>query len=162
NAETAHDLLVNADTALYHAKREDRNSFKFYLNEMNDKVFERQRMEVLLRNAIIRNELVVHYQPKIDIQSSRVVGAEALVRWFNPELGMVPPSEFIPLAEETGLIHDIGNWVAEQACYQNTKWIEEGFLNLCMSINVSGLQFAKEDFVEKLASILDKTSMPAS
>jgi len=110
------NLLMNADTAMYKAKDQGRNSFQFYTSGMNTKTVERLDLEVKLRNALRNSEFVLHYQPKVNIHSELVIGAEALIRWNCPEMGMVSPADFIPLAEETGLIIPIGEWVIQSAC----------------------------------------------
>jgi diguanylate cyclase len=130
-------LLRNAGVATQHAKGSGRNAFQFYGEEMNNVSLERLLLGSQLRRAIERNELVLHYQPKIDLASGRVIGAEALLRWQHPELGLVPPGRFIPIAEESGLIVEIGEWVVDRACAQMAQWRETHGLSLSVAVNVS-------------------------
>jgi diguanylate cyclase len=130
-------LLRNAGVATQHAKGSGRNAFQFYGEEMNNVSLERLLLGSQLRRAIERNELVLHYQPKIELASGRVIGAEALVRWQHPELGLVPPGRFIPIAEESGLIVEIGEWVVDRACAQMAQWRETHGLSLSVAVNVS-------------------------
>lgn len=150
--------IANADTA-YLAKQEGRNGFRLYASEMNAASFEQMLLEQSLRKAIAGDELLLHYQPQVEPSSGEVVGLEALVRWQHGEFGLIPPSEFIPIAEETGLIVPLGNWVLKQACMQNKKWQEEGRSPIKVSVNVSGKQFQHPEFVAGVAAILDQTEM---
>ncbi|HWV64015.1 MAG TPA: diguanylate cyclase, partial [Oxalicibacterium sp.] len=140
DGETPEDLLRHADIAMYRAKETGRNNFQFYTSTMNEKAMERLRFEGDLRNALEREEFVLHYQPQIDLQTGEIVGVEALIRWQHPELGMVPPARFIGLAEETGLIVPIGAWVIRTACMQNKAWQLSGVGPLRMSVNLSARQ----------------------
>src|SRR5437763_7288739 len=137
-------LIRNADVAMYQAKARGRNGYQFYAPSMDGEGLERLRMEALLRRAIEKGELRVAYQPQVDIGTSdpcgRLVGVEALVRWHNAELGEVPPSRFIPLAEDIGFITQLGNWVLEQACRQMAAWERAGLLVPKMAVNLSGRQ----------------------
>lgn len=150
-------LLKHADTAMYGAKDAGRNNFQFFVPEMNVRAFERLMLENGLRRAIERNELVLHYQPQIDVETGRIVGAEALVRWNHPEMGLVLPNQFIPVAEDSGLIGPLGVWALNAACRQQVRWRESGLTDLLVAINISALQFRKTDFVETVSEILAAT-----
>lgn len=138
-----YDLLMNAETAMAHAKRGGGNGFRFYVREMNATSAERIAMESELRHAIERNELFLQYQPCVDATSLNTTGVEALVRWRHPERGLIPPDRFIPIADESGLIVDIGEWVLRQACHQAKVWHDQGYTDLTISVNVSAVQFAQ-------------------
>ncbi|RZI41182.1 EAL domain-containing protein [Herbaspirillum sp. HC18] len=155
-------LLRNADTAMYRAKELGRNNFQFYTSELNSRVNARMSMEKSLRSALDRNEFVLHYQPRIDLRSGRVAGLEALIRWRHPELGLLPPLQFIPVAEEAGLIEQIGEWVVHAACVQFTEWQRQGVAQIPIAVNVSGHQFFKPGFAQAIATILDRTGVPPS
>ncbi|GGJ29795.1 putative bifunctional diguanylate cyclase/phosphodiesterase [Deinococcus roseus] len=154
-------LLKNADTAVSRAKAQGRNTFGFYTAEMNQVSLEKLRLEHDLRQAVARNELVLFYQPQVNVSTGQVVGVEALLRWQHPQLGMVSPAKFIPLAEETGLIVPIGAWVLREACAQSQKWQAWGFPPLKMSVNLSALQFKKQNVVQLVQSVLQETGLPA-
>jgi diguanylate cyclase (GGDEF)-like protein/PAS domain S-box-containing protein len=141
DGKSAMTLMKNADVAMYRAKELGRNRFQFYSPGMNARTVERLEMEVKLRRAMELGELVLHYQPQVELRRGQVVGAEALIRWQNPEQGLIPPNDFIPLAEETGLIVPIGEWVIDTACRQLNEWTARGMTNLRLSINVSARQF---------------------
>jgi EAL domain-containing protein (putative c-di-GMP-specific phosphodiesterase class I) len=126
---------------------------------MNKRALERLRLEGDLRNAVDRDEFVLHYQPQVDLRTGRIVGMEALIRWKHPELGMVPPARFIGLAEETGLIVTMGSWVMRTACAQNKAWQEAGLGHLPVAVNVSALQFGQADFVQSIATVLEQTAL---
>ncbi len=162
DGDDADTLIKNADTALSRAKEQGRNHFQFYTNDMNATAFERLMLESRLRKALEQGELVVYYQPQVSIETGRIVGVEALVRWFNPDLGMVPPGEFIPLAEETGLIVPIGEWVLRTACRQAKRWHEMGLAPLRVAVNLSARQFQQRDLVDTVARVLDETALPAA
>jgi EAL domain-containing protein (putative c-di-GMP-specific phosphodiesterase class I) len=152
-------LLKNADAAMYRAKERGRNTFQFYTSEMNALVNERLALEHSLRRALDRNELLLHYQPKVELATGRIVGAEALVRWQHPQWGLVFPDRFIPIAEETGLIVPIGEWVLRQACMQNRTWHDAGLAPVTVSVNVSARQFTQENFVNTVRQILSETGL---
>jgi EAL domain-containing protein (putative c-di-GMP-specific phosphodiesterase class I) len=151
-------LLQAADIAMYRAKAEGRNTYEFYAPAM-DRSVGRLDMEVLLRRALKRQEFVLHYQPKVAIASGRIVGVEALIRWNSRDLGFVPPGRFIPLAEETGLIVPISEWVLREACVQNKAWQDQGFPPLLISINLSPRQFRQKDLVQRISGILQETHL---
>ncbi len=155
-------LVKNADTALYRTKEQGRNSYQFYTNDMNARAFERLVLETQLRRALERGELALHYQPFVSVASGEITGVEALVRWFHPELGRVPPSEFIPLAEETGLILPIGQWVLTEACRQVREWQRVGFAGLRLAVNLSGRQFKQRNLVDIIRRVLQATGMSAN
>lgn len=161
-AKDARELFLYADTALYLAKQSGRNGFKFYDKKMNALVKTRHKMEVLLKHAIANEELSVVYQPMINAQTSTIIGAEALVRWNNPELGRVSPTEFIPIAEESGMIDALGKWVLKTACLQNKRWHDLGFCNFKISVNLSAYQFQTGDLVDDIARIVWESNMEAS
>jgi len=154
----SHILLRNADTAMYSAKAKGGNRFQFYTAEMNQKVNSRLTIETELRRAIKENEFEVHYQPQINAYSGELEGAEALVRWIHPTAGMISPIEFIPVAEETGLIKDIGDWVLEQACITFEEWNQEAELDLSVAVNVSVRQL-DDNFVLRVQEILNQTGL---
>lgn len=152
-------LMKNADIAMYFAKEEGKNNFQFYSKDIKSQSLERLALEANLRHALERNEFSLHYQAKRDLTSGAITGVEALLRWDNAELGSVSPAQFIPVAEETGLIVPIGKWVLETACAQNMHWQKEGLPPVCMAVNLSVRQFADEHLLEDLSSILRGTGM---
>jgi diguanylate cyclase (GGDEF)-like protein/PAS domain S-box-containing protein len=159
DGETPEELIKHADIAMYRAKETGRNNFQFYTPAMNERALERLRIEGDLRNALEREEFVLHYQPQVDLHTREIVGVEALIRWQHPELGMVPPARFIGLAEETGLIVPIGAWVIRNACLQNKAWQLSGLGNLRVSVNLSARQFAQHDLVESVAQALNEAQL---
>ncbi len=161
NGRDAETLLRNADVAMYAAKDLGRGSYRFYSAEMDSRAHDRLRLESDLRHALERGELSLAFQPQIDLTSDAVVGLEALLRWNHPERGMVPPSLFIPIAEDCGLITVIGGWAMEAACRQHLVWVNEGLIGGSVAVNVSALQFRQPDFVETVAGVLDRTGLPA-
>ena len=159
DAEDEQSLMKNADIAMYRAKEEGKNTYKFYSEETNVHSFERLALETSLRRGLERNEFFLHYQAKLDLKTMRISGVEALVRWQHPELGMVPPGQFIPLAEETGLIVPIGKWVMNTACAQNVAWQREGLPPLRMAVNLSARQFADDDLLADISAALETSGM---
>jgi len=147
-------LLRNADTAMYQAKEIGRNAFRFYSSEMNSKSLDRLLMESNLRRALSQNEFVLHYQPLVNLESGLIVGVEALIRWLHPELGLIMPDRFIHIAEETGLINPIGDWVLCEACRQAQAWVEQGLPAMAMAVNVAPVQFRQSGFIEVVAGAL--------
>jgi diguanylate cyclase (GGDEF)-like protein len=152
-------LTKNADIAMYQAKEEGKNNFQFYSKELNANSLERLTLESSLRHALERGEFELHYQAKRDTASGRITGMEALLRWQHPDLGLVAPMQFIPVAEETGLIVPIGKWVIETACKQNVAWAEQGLPRLSIAVNLSARQFSDENVLNDIASILASTGM---
>jgi diguanylate cyclase (GGDEF)-like protein/PAS domain S-box-containing protein len=157
---SAQRLIEHADIAMYRAKKLGRNNTQFYEPAMNEEARERLRIESALRNALVRQEFVLHYQPQVDLQSGRVVGMEALLRWQHPELGMVAPHRFIGLAEETGLIVEIGAWVLRTACAQARSWMDDGHGMLRIAVNLSPRQFSEPQLLSSIAEVLRDTGLP--
>ena len=153
-------LLRNADTAMYQAKAAGRNSYCFFTEKMNADAHERLRLQTQLRQALPRRELLLDYQPQIDLLSGRVIGMEALIRWQHPELGIVSPARFIPLAENSGLIVPIGEWVLEEACAQARAWLDRDAPPLTVAVNISAVQFQRGTLVETLGRALDRAGVP--
>jgi diguanylate cyclase (GGDEF)-like protein len=158
----ADTLLRNADLAMYFAKRKGPGMFAFFDASMNDAALHRFTLEAKLRGALERGEFTLHYQPQFDVRTGGISGMEALLRWTNEELGVIPPAEFIPVAEETGLILSIGEWVLRTACKQAKDWIDEGLPVMRMAVNVSGQQFILKDFPQLVAGIIKETGLEAS
>jgi diguanylate cyclase (GGDEF)-like protein/PAS domain S-box-containing protein len=161
DGDNADTLVKNADAAMYHAKKKGKNAYQFFNNAMNAVAMERHATEVELRRAIAGNELLVHYQPKVDLISGVVTGAEALVRWRHPDKGMMFPESFIPVAEDSGLIVAIGKIVLRHACRQAKAWQDQGIPSFTMAVNVSALEFRNRRFVENLRNVLDETGLDA-
>lgn len=152
-------LLKNADTALYRAKEQGRNNYQYYTLELTIRAMERMALESNLRHALERNELVLYYQPQVDLFSGRIIGMEALLRWQHPEMGLIAPASFIPLAEELGLIIPIGEWVLRTACRRLKAWQDEGIDIVRMAVNISSRQFNQPDLVEVVTAILEETGI---
>lgn len=159
DGEDAQVLLRNADAAMYKAKEAGRNTFQFYAPEFNQQAKERVQMEVNLRKALERDEFFLTYQPQIDIQTGEITGAEALIRWQSPELGLVQPDQFIKVAEDTGMIIPIGEWVIRTACRTAKAWQETLGLQLRISVNVSQRQFASSELITQVSKILRETAL---
>jgi predicted signal transduction protein with EAL and GGDEF domain len=152
-------LIKNADAAMYSAKQSGRNNFRFFTDDMNAQVVERLTLESGLRLALDKKELFLVYQPQMDIATGKITGLEALLRWQHPELGLVPPDKFIRIAENSGLILPIGEWVVRTACQQARKWQDEGLSAVSVAVNVSAVQFRQEDFCELIRGVLHETGL---
>ncbi len=153
-------LMRHADAAMYSAKASGRNNFQFFSAEMNRDAVERLNTETHLQNALMNRELELHVQPIVDCQSGAVVAVESLLRWHQPDLGMIPPTRFIPIAEENGLIHDIGRWALTEACRLHQQWAASAIGRLPIAVNVSAVQFRRGDFVETVQAVLAESGMP--
>jgi len=158
----AEALVKNADTAMYQAKENGRQGYKFFKSAMNVKAVERQSLEESLRRALERREFALHYQPKIDLRTGAITGAEALLRWTHPTRGLVPPAQFIPVAEDCGLILPIGAWVLREACAQAKAWADAGLPRMTMAVNVSAMEFRNREFLSSLLAILEETGLDPS
>lgn len=156
---SAESLIRNADTAMYHAKSAGRNTYRFFKAEMNARAVQRLSVEIGLRRALAENKLVLHYQPKINLDTKTIVGIEALLRWEHPERGLLAPAQFISIAEESGLILPIGRWVLREACKQARAWLDAGMPAVTMAVNTSALELHARDFVENLSSTLADTRL---
>ena len=152
-------LLKNADAAMYRAKEHGRNNFQFYTSEMNERVNERLALENALRRALERKEFLLHYQQRVDLRTGAINGAEALVRWSHPDWGLVRPARFIALAEETGIVVQLGEWVLHEACRQARAWLDEGLKPGVISVNLSARQFRQEGLVRMVSRILEDTRL---
>lgn len=155
------ELLRKADTAMYHAKDEGRNNYQFYTEELNDRITRRMDLESELRFAMERGELYLQYQPKVELNNGHIVGAEALLRWNSQRFGMISPDEFIPIAEETGLIWPIGKFVLETACQQAKIWIDQNQQFSGIAVNISGVQFSHYNLVDSVTQVIDSSGLPA-
>lgn len=154
------DIVKNAEMAMFKSKKNGRNKYSFYENELQDNFFRKNNIRKYIGNSIYNNEMYINYQPQYDLVSRNIIGYEALLRWNNEQIGQVPPMEFIPIAEENGLIFTLGNWVLRNACIQNSKWIQQGFNNI-MAVNISALQFEQDNFVQIVKDVLEETKLPA-
>lgn len=152
-------LLKNAESAMYRAKESGRNTLKFYTEDMNLRISGRLALENKLRRAVERNELFLHYQPQVDLKSNQIFGTEALVRWRHPDLGIVSPAQFIPLAEDTGMIVAIGEWVLRTACLQNKAWQDAGLPPIAVAVNISARQFREKGLVHAVERILQESAL---
>jgi EAL domain-containing protein (putative c-di-GMP-specific phosphodiesterase class I) len=159
DGEDAETLLHRADTAMYAAKKLGRNNCQFFRADMQARFLERQSLEGNLRYALSRNEFSLHYQPKIDLKTGQIAGVEALLRWRHPTRGMIPPQQFVPIAEESGLIVPIGQWVVLQACRQARDWLDAGLPPVRMAVNVSAAEFMAKDFLSGVRAALISTGV---
>jgi len=161
---TTDDMVRNADSAMYRAKSEGKNTFRYYSEKMTEKAFERMNLETSLRSALELNQLQVHYQPQFELSSNEIIGFEALLRWDHPKLGMVSPAKFIPVAEESGIIVPIGEWIISEACSQMKKWLDLSVIPTdgLMCINISAKQFNKRRLNETVKDILKETGLKAT
>jgi diguanylate cyclase (GGDEF)-like protein len=155
----AETLIKNADTAMYQAKENGRQSYQFFKPAMNVRAVERQSIEENLRRALERNEFALHYQPKISLRTGAITGAEALIRWTHPIRGPVSPAQFIPVAEDCGLILPIGQWVLREACKQARAWVDAGLPLGSMAVNISAMEFRDDSFLESVFAILSETGL---
>ncbi len=157
----AETLIKSADTAMYHAKQQGRNNYQFFRADMNLRAVERQKIEAYLRTALEKCEFLLYYQPKMNLNTGLITGAEALIRWNNADLGMVMPLRFISVAEDSGLIVPIGRWVLREACLQAKRWVDAGYAPMTISVNISAVEFRQKDFFEGVRAILQDTGMDA-
>jgi diguanylate cyclase (GGDEF)-like protein len=155
----AETLIKNADTAMYQAKENGRQSYQFFKPAMNVRAVERQSIEESLRRAVERQEFTLHYQPKINLRTREITGAEALIRWTHPTRGPVSPAHFIPVAEDCGLIVPIGNWVLREACRQARAWLDAGLFLRTMAVNISSMEFREDNFLDGVFTILRETRL---
>lgn len=159
DADDEISLMKNADIAMYRAKEEGKNRYEFFSENIREKTLERMELENSLRRALERNEFVLHYQAKLNLKNEQISGAEALLRWNHPNLGLVMPNQFIPLAEETGLIVMIGKWVLRSACQQNVAWLRQGLPPICVAVNLSARQFGDENLLQDITDALRESGM---
>ena len=159
DAQDEQSLMKNADLAMYLAKEEGKNNYQFYSQKMKSQSFERLSLETNLRHALERQEFFLNYQAKLDFKTGGITGVEALLRWQNPDLGNVPPTRFIPMAEETGLIVPIGRWVLKTACAQNVAWQGQGLATVCMAVNLSVRQLMDDTLVPDIKAILKESGL---
>ncbi|CAG9932653.1 putative bifunctional diguanylate cyclase/phosphodiesterase [Candidatus Nitrotoga arctica] len=156
NGET---LIKSADTAMYFAKDNGRNNYKFFKQDMNDRAVQRQTIEASLRRALERQEFVLYYQPKINLTSGAIVGAEALIRWQHPERGLIPPGQFVAIAEDCGLILQLGRWVLREACLQARSWQQAGLPPIIVAVNTSALEFCARNFLDNICAVFKETGL---
>jgi diguanylate cyclase (GGDEF)-like protein/PAS domain S-box-containing protein len=159
DGDDVNTLLKNADMSMYLAKENGRNNFQTYTAELDRKLTQRMTLENHLRSALERREFIVYYQPLMNLRNDRICGMEALIRWMHPELGLISPQDFIPIVEEDGLIIPIGKWVMEIACQQLKDWHQQGFTDLCMSVNLSGRQLQQPDIIDIVRQTLETTNL---
>ncbi|MDF2889859.1 MAG: sensor-containing diguanylate cyclase/phosphodiesterase [Clostridia bacterium] len=159
DGEDSESLLKNALSAMLKAKKSGRGNYQLYDSKVSSKLLDIIELDNYMHQALDNNEFILHYQPQVDISSGKIIGAEALIRWSNPKLGMISPVNFIPLAEENGLIVPIGDWVLRTACTQNKKWMDMGYDPVYISVNISAVQISQCDFIEKVSKILEETQL---
>jgi EAL domain-containing protein (putative c-di-GMP-specific phosphodiesterase class I) len=153
------ELLKHLNTALYEVKHAGGGAYQFYTPEMNTEAHEFIQLESALRKAIEHNELMLYYQPKLDLKKGNINGVEALLRWEHPTLGVIYPDQFLPIAEETGLIMQIGEWALREACKANKSWQDEGYEHISIAINISPNQFAHPDLIKMIKQVLADTDL---
>jgi diguanylate cyclase (GGDEF)-like protein len=158
---TSEEILQQADAALYRAKADGRGNFKYYSEDLTHAALRRNNLESLLRRAVSGNELLLSYQPRLDISSGNIIGAEVLLSWHNSKEGVIQPSQFMPIAEKTGLILELGEWMLREACRQGQAWLAAGLPSLKLAVNLSPYQFCHATIVEMISDILRETSFPA-
>jgi EAL domain-containing protein (putative c-di-GMP-specific phosphodiesterase class I) len=161
DSENLDGLLKNADSAMYHAKAQGRNNYQFYSADLTERAHARLAMETSLRRALERDEFSLHFQPKVELRTGRVTGVEALLRWQDRDRGAVGPNEFIPIAEESGLILPIGDWALRAACTELKRWHDEGLPGLRLAVNLSSRQFRHKRLVNNIARIIEETGFDA-
>ncbi len=159
DGEDSEILLKNADSAMYHAKGNGRNNYQFYTEALNRKAIERFRIERDLKKALENDQLILYYQPQIDLSTRKIIGAEALIRWIHPEKGLIPPNDFIPVAEESGQIIEINKWVLKTACWQNRHWRESGLPLISIAVNLSGYKLSDQNIVRTVTNALEHSSI---
>ena len=159
NGEDLEILIKCADIAMFFAKEKGKNNYQFYTYNQSKDISRKMYLENELRRALENNEFILYYQPQFNLNTGKIVGVEALIRWQHPEFGMISPAEFIPVAEETGLIIPIGKWVVKTACEQNKSWQEAGFPHIYVAVNISVCQFQHNDFVETINQVLIETKL---
>ena len=159
DGQDAETLIKNADTAMYHAKERGRNNYQFFRSDMNSRAVERQVIESHMRRALERGEFALYYQPKVDLETGRITGVEALIRWLHPEWGIVMPERFISIAEDCGLIIPMGRWVLREACEQVMRWKKAGIDLISVAVNVSALEFRHKEFFDNVRTTLQDTGM---
>lgn len=159
DGENANELIKHADSAMHVIKQNQRNHYKLFESSISENFKEMLQMETELRKAFRENQFDIHYQPQIDIQTEKLIGFEALLRWHHPEKGNIPPGVFIPLAEKTGLIMELGDWVLREACKQNKRWQKKGYPPVKVSVNLSAKQFLQKNLVQRIADILKETGL---
>ena len=159
HGESPEDLIKNADTALYYVKERGKNDFMIFNQQMEHQSLERRILENALRQGIKEQQFYLEYQPKMNMSTNELIGMEALVRWNHPDLGIIPPGKFIPLAEETGLIVPLGEWILRESCRQASAWQEKGYPSLFLSVNISVRQLEDLHFVDKVKTILHETGL---
>lgn len=162
DASSSSGVIKQAENALHHAKVSGRNQYQFFSKDMNRKAKSRLDLEARMRRALTNQEFAVFYQPKVQAETNRIVGAEALVRWLDPDKGMISPGEFIPVAEETGLIEQIGSWVLRRSCEENKAWQVKGLIPVKVSVNVSARQFRAPSLIDTVVGILAETGLDPS
>ncbi|MDC3425877.1 EAL domain-containing protein [Aquibacillus sp. 3ASR75-11] len=159
NGLDSSSLTKYADMAMYQGKQQGKNTYRFYTTDMESDITNNIRLKMELRNALEKNQFFIHYQPKVSLESEQIEGVEALLRWEHEELGLVSPNEFIPVIEETGMIHAIGEWILKTVCTQHKVWRDQGYPTLKVAVNLSPIQLKDPDIIEKITDILQETNM---